>query len=842
MEKNMKKKILMCLALMAAICFTVSAIDVYNNSFNEVPRPATGNGAIPANTVTGGWWYVSAGGWAAAGGLGLGYAPGLDDSRTAYVGWLTAGNDDIRQDIPGPTIAGTGATCAEYSTEEFVSGTTYTITYSYKRQMGGAAVVSNQCFVKNRDQGMGTYNATLVDFTTDPIANPAQFLSISADFTAISRTNRFVLRGVGPSGDAILLDNVTIEEASAKNYSFEFGSFHGWEAEGLCWNGGPFSGSVSPHNIAANRDGTYAVISFMGGEVNTGTLKSKNFTLPAGGYVEFLQGGWSSPNTSPITDYNYVILCDAVSGAQIGSKSYCPNSTVNMATKTITPPSAYQGTGSNVYVKVVDDSTGAGYAWLSFDKLEVKIDPSRTWNTGAGDWSEGANWDGGVPDASDAIANFNNGTAGDVTVDMAATVLDINASNVNHDLIGSGPLTVLGTIDVDSSVGSDWTINSTLIASNGITKAGAGTLTISTATDNYLGGDVNVDAGTLSVAAALASANNQLNVDGGSTLNVSSTVSVDDWGQLRVGYYGSTATTTVNIDNGGKVQCFTLRMGKDAGSGTPIVNINSGGELVVANVDLEGTVPTGGKINIDGGTLSDSAVSYTSTNWIKSMAGVTLEIMSGGATFNVDNQYREVNQVITGTAGGDLTKTGSETLALEVAPTFNGDINVNAGELRLNCDISGMSGVINMSAGASIGGTGTLPGMTVPNSAIVAPGTSIGTLSFSGNVVMEPGSEYDWEVGDPIEADLLDVTGTFSIPAGGMDVNVIKAGLPLGTYTLVQTSGGINGDPDDITMNYGILSGSAAYISGLDLVADVIPEPATFGLLAILGLAFLRRK
>ncbi|MCP4707965.1 MAG: hypothetical protein GY869_05025, partial [Planctomycetes bacterium] len=178
------------------------------------------------------------------------------------------------------------------------------------------------------------------------------------------------------------------------------------------------------------------------------------------------------------------ILCDAVSGAQIGDKSWCPNSTGPMPTKTITPPSAYQGTGSNVYVKVVDDCPDGGWSWIVFDKLEIKIDPSRVWNTGAGNWSGAGNWLGGVPNSSDAIANFTNGTSGDVTVDIAATVSVINAANVNHDLIGSGPLTLAapGTIDINSSVGGEWTISTPLAPLNGISKTGDGALTIDGAT------------------------------------------------------------------------------------------------------------------------------------------------------------------------------------------------------------------------------------------------------------------------------------------------------------------------------------------------------------------------
>ncbi len=358
----------------------------------------------------------------------------------------------------------------------------------------------------------------------------------------------------------------------------------------------------------------------------------------------------------------------------------------------------------------------------------------------------------------------------------------------------------------------------------------------------YSSGIIDINGAYFDLDADIEALNQQFQVNSGVAMNLSKTVDVGPWGQLRPLWAGvAGGTTTVNINNGGKVVCYALRVADV--NGTPIVNINAGGEVKCAEIYVgNATSLSGGQVNIDGGTLSDSDVTYVQTNWIYGFNGkdLTVDIKAGGATFDIGTQYRAVSEVITGV--GDLTKTGVETLAFEVSPTLTGDININAGAVVFNCDVSGLAGNINLSPGAAIGGTGTLPGMTVPSGAIVTPGSSIGTLSFAGSVVMDTGSEYDWEVGDPVDADLLDVTGTFTIPGGGMDVNVIKAGSPGGTYTLVQTTGGIIGDPNDITMNYGILAGSPAYVSGLDLVADVVPEPATLGLLAILGLAFLRRK
>ena len=359
----------------------------------------------------------------------------------------------------------------------------------------------------------------------------------------------------------------------------------------------------------------------------------------------------------------------------------------------------------------------------------------------------------------------------------------------------------------------------------------------------YSSGVIDLNNGVVDLSVPIEAPNQQCQVNSGTTLNLTNaTIDVGAWGQLRPAWAGAAgATTTVNIDNGGKVDCYSLRVADI--NGTPIVNINDGGEIKCADVYVgNATALTAGKINIDGGTLSDSTIGYVQTNWIWGFKGLdlTVDVMAGGATFDIDNQYKAISEVITGV--GDITKTGSKTLAFEVAPTLTGDINVNAGAVVFNCDVSGLAGSINLASSAAIGGTGTLPAMTIPDGATIAPGESIGTLS-SGSVTMESGSEYDWEVGDPVSADLLDIAGTFSIPAAGMTVNIIKNGSPGGTYTLVQTTAGIIGNPLDITMNYGTgVAGSDAYVDGTDLVADVVPEPAALGLLILLGLGFLRRK
>jgi len=376
----MKNKIILTAALIAAMCFSVSAIDVYNHSF-ETPFPPTNGfptfGVFPDHTVTQGWWYVSVAGLSITNGL-FTVSPVNGFGQVAYVGWLTPANNDIRQDIPGPTIAGNGNTAPGYSTTEFTSGTTYTITWSYKAQYEGLAVaVSNNVFIRNRDSGQGEYNAYVLDTNVGPISNGFWFNSASADFTAIGRTNRVAFRGVGPSGNAVIFDNITIEEASAENLGFELGSFHGWAASGDCWNGAPlnYDGAVG----IGGWDGTYYACSRACLIENTvGTLQSKNLTLPTFGAVEFLAGGYSHVGVGPGADWNYVSLNDALSGAEL-DRVYMPGSTATMSLTNLIPPLAYQGSGSNMYIKVVDNCTSNAWAWMTVDKFEIIAIPEPVW-------------------------------------------------------------------------------------------------------------------------------------------------------------------------------------------------------------------------------------------------------------------------------------------------------------------------------------------------------------------------------------------------------------------------------------------------------------------------------
>ena len=238
------------------------------------------------------------------------------------------------------------------------------------------------------------------------------------------------------------------------------------------------------------------------------------------------------------------------------------------------------------------------------------------------------------------------------------------------------------------------------------------------------------------------------------------------------------------------------------------------------------------------------------------LVGDTLTLL-GTPTIDVADQancaglvigYPEFGGSLEGTEG--FAKIGPGRLFFEQpCPNLSGIININAGVLLLsdpdsvqNADIVvNNTGILALDGRDEINNIKTV---TVNNGGNMQwTSSGIGTL-HSENVVFQAGGTYNWRV-DTSSADLIDISGTFTIPAGGMTINVLSSGFPdYNTYIIAQTSGGIVGDAGNITMSYDAGADGPIHptINGDNIEITFIPEPATLFLLAFLSLAFLRRK
>ena len=108
---------------------------------------------------------------------------------------------------------------------------------------------------------------------------------------------------------------------------------------------------------------------------------------------------------------------------------------------------------------------------------------------------------------------------------------------------------------------------------------------------------------------------------------------------------------------------------------------------------------------------------------------------------------------------------------------------MTGGTLIVNGTIASSSG-LTVDAGATVGGTGTLP--TAVINGTLAPRKSIGTITVAGNLTFGPGSIYAVEV-SPTAADRTNVIGTTTL--AGTVLATFAPGSYIADSTISRKSG-----------------------------------------------------
>ena len=276
----------------------------------------------------------------------------------------------------------------------------------------------------------------------------------------------------------------------------------------------------------------------------------------------------------------------------------------------------------------------------------------------------------------------------------------------------------------------------------GLTKSGAGTLTLTGNNANYTGA-TTVTGGLINFnsTANFGSGNITLNGGGlqwatGTTTDISSRLA-------PLGAGGGTFET-----NGNNVAFASSLSGSGgltkAGTGTltlSVANSYLGGTTVNAGtlqISGAGTLGnTGSATTINGGTLDLGGTTQTQNGGL-TLTGGTLQngTLSSSGTFDV--QAGSVSAALAGT--GSLAKTGAGTVTLSSANAYSGGTIVNAGTLQ----ISGAGTLGNIGGATTInGGALDLGGTTqTQNGGLTLTGGTLqnGTLSSSGTFDMQAGT------------------------------------------------------------------------------------------------------
>lgn len=416
---------------------------------------------------------------------------------------------------------------------------------------------------------------------------------------------------------------------------------------------------------------------------------------------------------------------------------------------------------------------------------------------------------------------------------------------ISTDSLGFGSVSVQGA-------NSKWIIGNALT----VGVHGSGELSISG------GGLVSSASGTLGQngangTVALSGVGSVWNITGGLNVGTDSAVGffqIYDDAHLNIGSGAGTINLAVDA---GSIGTFVVGLSEDAPHGGVVNAANIVGGAGVAEFQFDtGTSSTAPYYLTKDGTSGGAAVVLSGSLSVLNRGG--FNVLTGNNTYSGGTFLQ----------GGILVAGSNNALG-------TGLIHFQGGALSVASGVT-LSTPLDFTGGGTLSGNGTFVGpITVGNGVDLAPGNSVGLLSFTGGLTWGQGGTYDVEVqfasgGRGVGYDSIDVTGglTFTATLGSpFTINLISldaggaAGLVSdfnssnGYAWLVAHTDGISGfDPANITLNTGSFAntlGTGAFhvfASGNDIYVNFspVPEPSTYALLGIgLGtilLPWLRRR
>ena len=476
---------------------------------------------------------------------------------------------------------------------------------------------------------------------------------------------------------------------------------------------------------------------------------------------------------------------------------------------------------------------------------------------------------------------------------------NLSLTESSNTTFGGASGTLGALISVDSTqTGSVTFDNGGTIRLAGVTVAsGAGAVTFSSTSGyNISGGSnnpttntfTNNSANTLTFSGNLqqgGSGLRTLDFTGSGEVNVSGVIGTSPSNGLAVqkdgtglfilgGTNGYIGATTLNAG------ITRITNGSALGTAAAGTTVNSGATLQLQNgitvsaeaLTISGTGAAGGAgalENNSGSNTYGGLVTLGADSTIAADNGTTLNLSNSGTVtgsgFNLTLVGSGTGSLASaiGTGAGGLSKTGVGSWTLSGANTYTGTTAVSAGTLLVNNAIgSGTSaGTVTVSAGANLGGTGTIntggnainigngaTGGTITGGTIGTVGTLTLTTSNSNGVYLNGNSTslsvYSADV-TSAGTDKLAIMGLLNLSGSNDELLLNNISTPAaGTYQLAtysSESGAFN-TVMGLTANETLVYNSNG--TELDLVVAAVPESATWigGLIGVALAAYKLRK
>lgn len=208
--------------------------------------------------------------------------------------------------------------------------------------------------------------------------------------------------------------------------------------------------------------------------------------------------------------------------------------------------------------------------------------------------------------------------------------------------------------------------------------------------------------------------------------------------------------------------------------------------------------------------IGEQADTLTNAGLIEGANGLAVDLGGGDDTLKVKTGSQFIGTVDGGAGADKVTLDGTGIFAggvnfetLEVksgAWTLTGDqtyadgIMIEGGKLTVDGTISG---TLETAVGTVFDGTGTFDSAVIGGT--IAPGHSIGTMTFTGDYEQLSTSTYDVEIDAEGKSDLVDVGGTATL-AGSVAVTTADGNYTLGQrYTILKAGAGVVGNYTSVT-------------------------------------------
>lgn len=413
-----------------------------------------------------------------------------------------------------------------------------------------------------------------------------------------------------------------------------------------------------------------------------------------------------------------------------------------------------------------------------------------TSTTSGGYWSANGNWLGGiVADGSGTTADFStielpeditvhldaprtvaNIIFGDEDITSAASWnIDSNGNPANTLTLANGsavPSITVGTL----GVGAQTIVGASLAGTNGLNKAGAGTLMLTG--QNTLTGAVSVNAGALSVGAG---------------------------GKLTPG--------TVNISANGAF--LSVAGGEVVSSGT--ANVNNGSNLIVDSgsasfSSIVASNNTGNAVRVNGGTLVANSVTFLRSTDGNLNYNTGLIVKGGSAQLGTIALGTNNSNAMMSVEGGAVTATGAIVLGNQSSGGRGGHLRVTGGSFD-STDGSATGGLIitrrnnNSSSANFLGGVSMIEKITLGFDASVTGGS--GMLNLNGGTLHLGAGGITKNAGGTFAANINLTSGVLGAKSDWS--TALPINLPSGGNIVIKTANQ-NDEPRDIVFG-GILSG-----------------------------------